>query len=116
MRRGNREALLPPLRTLAAYPTQNFFISLDAYYSSLELPLFPPGLPLSEEKREKFRVKRGGLSLSGGKRENYKKNNGSVRRSTQVRFLGQPCLSTEIFSKFSVSSYNWNVIQIHSVE
>jgi hypothetical protein len=63
MRRGNIEAVLPPLRTLAAYPTKKSFISLGGYCCFLEFPLFPPDLHLSEEKMEKFRVKRGGLFL-----------------------------------------------------
>ena len=32
----------------------------------MELPFFHPGLPLSENKREKFRGKRGGFPFSGG--------------------------------------------------
>jgi hypothetical protein len=29
MRRGKREMVLPPMRTLQAYPTQKSFVSLD---------------------------------------------------------------------------------------
>ena len=47
MRRGKSEAVLPPLRTLAAYTTQKSFISFDGKGVEMELPFFHPGLPLS---------------------------------------------------------------------
>ena len=34
--------------------TQKSFIALDGYFWFLELPLYPPDLPLSKEKGEKF--------------------------------------------------------------
>ena len=57
MRRGKSKGVLPLLRTLAAYPTQKSFISLGECDEKKELPFFPPGVPLSEDQREKFRGK-----------------------------------------------------------
>jgi hypothetical protein len=47
MRLGKIEAVLPPLRTLAAYTTQKYFISLDGCGRPIGRKKF---LPLSEEK------------------------------------------------------------------
>jgi hypothetical protein len=40
MRLGNRQAVLQPMRTLAAYSTHKSFILLDEYDFCIELPLF----------------------------------------------------------------------------
>jgi hypothetical protein len=52
MRRDKIEAVLPPLRTLAAYATQKIFISLDGC-----------GLAIGREKFLSLSGKRGGFSL-----------------------------------------------------
>ncbi len=39
MYRDKSEAVLPPLRTLAAYGTQKFVISLGRKHANIELPL-----------------------------------------------------------------------------
>jgi hypothetical protein len=65
MRRGNREAVLPPLCTLAANPTQKscFWLHLACIESNyLGIVLFYPN------EREKFWGERVGLPFSGGKR------------------------------------------------
>jgi len=70
MRRGNTEAVLPPLRSLAAYPTGKYFILLDGYSWFLEISLFPPERerpPLSTQNFSFFSSER---RRPGGKRGN----------------------------------------------
>jgi hypothetical protein len=64
MRRGNREAVMPPLRTLAAYPSQKSLISLDGYSWFLNVPFSPPKgrtHPFPPEISPFFPPKGGGL-------------------------------------------------------
>ena len=62
-----RRFLIPESLKSFKFPNRNSF----THQTTIELPLFPPGFPLSEEKIEKFRVGRGRLPLSMEKRGYY---------------------------------------------